>query len=126
MAIKRGKYDLQVYRGDTPTWKMQLFQVDDNTGDKSPIDLSNGFTINAQVRYNSEATDILYTLPIQVMDAKNGVIKITVPKTASETLLPAGSSLADTAVYDMQISKGDSVFTILTGAFSIVRDVTRL
>ncbi|MGL6606618.1 hypothetical protein [Aeromonas hydrophila] len=124
--IKRGRYDLQIYRGDTPTWKMQLFQVDDTTGVKSAIDLSSGFNVAAQVRYNSEATDILYTLPIQVIDAKNGVIKITVPKTASETLLPAGSSLSDTAVYDMQITKGDSVFTILTGGFSIVKDVTRL
>ncbi|MGG5825945.1 hypothetical protein [Aeromonas salmonicida] len=126
MAIKRGRYDLQVYRGDTPTWKMQLFQIDDVTGAKAPIDLSSGFTVNAQVRYNSEATDILYTLPIQIIDAKNGVIKITVPKTASESLLPAGSSAGDQAVYDMQISKGQSVFTIMTGGFSIVRDVTRL
>ncbi|QWL58225.1 hypothetical protein HQ400_07865 [Aeromonas jandaei] len=125
MAIKRARRDLQIYRGDTPTFGFQLMDVNESTGAKSPIDLSTGFVLKGQVRYNAEDVNVLYELPIKVLDAKNGLCQITIPKTASETLLPPGSSLASEAVYDIQISRGEHVLTLLTGGFSIIRDVTR-
>ncbi|CAJ1855718.1 hypothetical protein HLBENOHH_02478 [Aeromonas dhakensis] len=125
MSIKRPRRDLQIYRGDTPTFGFQLMDVNESTGTKTPIDLSAGFTLKGQVRYSAENTDVLYELPIKVLDAKNGLCQIRIPKTASESLLPPGSSLSDTAVYDIQVSYGDNVLTLLTGGFSIQRDVTR-
>lgn len=125
MSIKRARRDLQIYRGDTPTFGFQLMDVNESTGAKSPIDLSAGFVIKGQIRYNSESTDVLYELPIKILNAKSGLCQITIPKTVSETLLPPGSSLSDQAVYDIQVSLGESVVTILVGGFSIIRDVTR-
>ena len=118
------KYDISVYRGDTPTWKMKLTHVSDS-GVRVPVDLSKGQTINGQVRYNTESTDVLYKLPITIIDAPKGLFSFTIDKNVSENLLPAGSSLSDTAVYDIQLSMGKSVLTFLAGGFTITRDVTR-
>lgn len=123
--IKPARYDISFIRGDTPSWKCQLTHISDS-GTRTVVDLGKGQLINGQVRYNTESLEVLYKLPIEVIDAKNGIFKWRIDKNASESLLPPGSSLSDQAVYDIQLTMGTSVQTIINGSFSIVRDVTRV
>ncbi|KFA97562.1 hypothetical protein [Vibrio sp. ER1A] len=124
MSIQRAQYDVSIYRGDTPTFKYQLIDVDDQTGEETPVDITD-HTITAQVRYSPDSTEVWFTFPIVKVDAANGVFKWSMTKELSEEILPVGSFEPDTAVYDMQIERDGSVFTFMYGAFKVTRDITR-
>ncbi|MFL1802314.1 hypothetical protein ACJW8F_13115 [Plesiomonas shigelloides] len=122
--IQRAKYDIKIYRGDTPKFRYKLTNIDDESGEESVIDITD-YQIKGQVRYSSESPDVWFEFPIQKTDPKNGIFEWKLTKEASENLLPVGSFEPDTAVYDIQISIGDSVFTFMYGSFSVTRDISR-
>ncbi|MGL4843859.1 MAG: hypothetical protein ACRC2Y_04470 [Aeromonas veronii] len=123
--IQRAQYDISIYRGDTPKYRYQLTDVNDETGEESIIDITN-HTISGQVRYSADSSEVWFTFPITKTDPKKGIFEWALTKKASEELLPAGSYEPDTAVYDMQIEINGSVFTFLYGSFSVTRDITRV
>lgn len=124
MSIKRAVEDIQIYRGDTPTHWYQIMEVNDETDEETPLDI-NRHTITAQVRYSPESIDTWFTLPIEKVDPDKGIFQWRLTKAQSEELLPVGSGLPNTAVYDMQIEIEGSVFTFMVGKFSVTYDITR-
>ncbi|HHG3075766.1 TPA: hypothetical protein ACPVXB_001024 [Vibrio parahaemolyticus] len=125
MTIKRAKYDFEIYRGDTPTYLFKLIDVNEETGEEVPIDITE-HNIKGQVRYSPDSLDTWFEFPLEKIDPKNGTFKLAITKETSESLLPVGSLEPDTAVYDMQIEINNSVFTFMYGSFRITRDITRV
>ncbi|MCU8498505.1 hypothetical protein M2G70_07480 [Vibrio vulnificus] len=124
MSIQRANYDIEIYRGDTPKFKYQLLSVNADTGEETPVDITH-HNITAQVRRNSESSDVWFTLPIVKDDLLNGKFSWQVSKTDSESMLPVASTDSDNAIYDIQIEVDGSVFTFMRGAFKVTRDITR-
>lgn len=132
MSIKRGVYDMEIFRGDTPIFKFTVIDVeekiDEETGEpvyiRTPVDITE-HTITGQVRYSPDLPTVWFEFPIEKIAPKDGLFQIRVTKEISEALLPITSTEPDKAVYDMQIELDGNVFTFLTGNFSITRDVTR-
>lgn len=125
MTIKRAQYDIEIYRGDTPVYKFQLVDVNEETGEEVPVDITE-HTIKGQVRYTPDSIDTWFEFPIEKVEPENGVFKFVVTKDISEQLLPVGSIEPDTATYDMQIELNNAVFTFLHGKFRVTRDITRV
>ncbi len=125
MKIERGESPISIYRGDTATYRYQLTDINEETGDETPIDITNA-TIKGQVRYSPDSSDVWFELPITKHDAKNGWFKWSITKQQSEDLLPVGSFEPDTAMYDIQIELNGAVFTFLYGSFVVTRDITRV
>lgn len=123
--IKRAKYDISVYRGDTPKYRYQLTDVNDETGEETVIDITS-FNIKGQVRYSADSQEVWFEFPINKTDPKKGIFEWSLTKQASEGLLPPGSFEPDTAVYDMQIEMNGAVFTFMYGSFKVTRDITRV
>ena len=124
MSIQRASYDIEIYRGDTPKFNYQLLSVDPETGAETPVDITH-HNITAQVRRNSESSDVWFTLPIIKTEVTQGKFSWQITKGDSESMLPAGSTDSDSAIYDIQIEVNGSVFTFMRGAFKVTRDVTR-
>ncbi|ELA9841212.1 hypothetical protein V4F87_003254 [Vibrio parahaemolyticus] len=124
MSIKRAQYDISIYRGDTPTFRYQMIDVNDETGEETVVDITN-HEISAQVRYSPDSSEVWFEFPIRKTDPTNGIFEWKLTKEASEGLLQVGSFEPDTAVYDMQISINGSVFTFMYGNFKVTRDITR-
>ena len=123
MSIKRAEYDISVYRGDTPTYRFQVIDVDDDTSEETIVDITE-HVITGQVRYSPDS-DVWFNLPITKTEPSNGVFEIPFTKALSDSILPVGSIEPDTALYDIQMSHSDKVFTFLYGKFRISRDITR-
>ncbi|EIE5875893.1 hypothetical protein LDV99_002752 [Vibrio parahaemolyticus] len=124
MSIQRAKYDIEIYRGDTPKFNYQLLSVNNETGAEEPVDITH-HNITAQVRRNADSNDVWFTLPIQKVDAVQGKFMWQLTKEQSESLLPPTSSDSDSAIYDIQVEVDGNVFTFMHGAFKVTRDVTR-
>ncbi|ENM2831984.1 hypothetical protein AB6Q85_002331 [Vibrio cholerae] len=124
MTIQRASYDIEIYRGDTPKFRYQLLQVDQDTGEETPVDITH-HTITAQVRRNADSSDVWFALPIVKDDIKNGKFHWKINKTDSESMIPVGSTDSDNAIYDIQMEVEESVFTFMRGAFKVTRDITR-
>lgn len=125
MKIERGESPITIYRGDTATYRYQLTDVNDETGEEVPIDITNA-VISGQVRYSPDSSDVWFELPIEKHDPKLGHFKWTITEQASQDLLPVGSFEPDTATYDIQIKLNNAVFTFLYGSFVVTRDITRV
>ncbi|EHM6953377.1 hypothetical protein KGV31_002176 [Vibrio parahaemolyticus] len=123
MSIKRAEYDISLYRGDTPTYRFQIIDVDDDTSEETIVDITES-NISGQVRYSPDS-DIWFNLPITKTDPTNGIFEIPFTKQLSETILPVGSFEPDTAMYDIQLERDSSVLTFMYGKFRITRDITR-
>jgi hypothetical protein len=122
---QRAQDDISIYRGDTPKFRYQVIDVDDETGEETIADITS-FNISGQVRYSPDSSEVWFTFPITKTDPKNGIFEWSLTKQASEELLPVGGYEPETAVYDMQMEVNGSVFTFLHGAFSVTRDITRV
>ncbi|HDI3263888.1 TPA: hypothetical protein PMC50_002509 [Vibrio cholerae] len=122
--MDKANHDIHIYRGDTPSFYYQLLDVNDETGEETPIDITR-HTFKAQVRYNVEDPDIWFELPIVKHNPKQGQFKWSVTKEVSEQLLPFGSGLPNTAVYDIQAELEGAVFTFAYGKFNVSRDITQ-
>ncbi|AGG58283.1 hypothetical protein VPDG_00122 [Vibrio phage henriette 12B8] len=130
MTIQRGTSPINVYRGDAYTWQYQMVDVDDDSGIRTVIDITN-FDITGQVRYTADNDTVWFTLPIVKSDPVNGIFEWTLTETASKNLLPPGATTPSSAVYDIQLRIPNAdpnlvrVLTFLTGTFAVSTDVTR-
>lgn len=128
MAIQQGKYDIDIYRGDSKVIEMTFYDVDNSTGVET---LSNLSTVNvtAQVRYSVDSPDVWLDLQPVIVDAAKGLIRITISSTKSGATVPAADPQAPvTGVWDLQFkdkTNAEIVFTPITGTFTIRKDVTR-
>ena len=124
MSIQRANEDLTVYRGDTEIYGLQILDVNEETGEETPIDITQA-TIKGQVRYSPDS-DIWFELPISKLEPLKGICEIRFTSEFSSSLLPVGSIEPNTAIYDVQIERAGEVFTFLYGKFLITRDITRV
>ncbi|MGL4843969.1 MAG: hypothetical protein ACRC2Y_05035 [Aeromonas veronii] len=120
---QRAQHDISIYRGDTPTYRYQVIDVDEE-GKETIVDLTS-YNLTGQVRYSPDSSEVWFRFPITKTDPKNGIFEWSLTKQASEDLLPVGSYEPDTAVYDIQLELNGVVLTFLHGSFAVTRDITR-
>lgn len=124
MAITRGIYNIEMYRGDNPVYQFVMTDRNEETGVVSPIDISQ-FELQGQIRPSATSLTILLEIPIVVTDAPNGIFQFQL--TAEE----ATDLTFVTGVYDLQLRMTgatpaeDQVLTFITGTFSLTEEVTR-
>ena len=110
------RYDLAIYRGDSFTLIVPIIEADD-----TPYDLT-GVDVLAQVRTRagSDATrgDLIVELVPVVDDPEAGQIVLHLTAGTTAALRP------ESGVWDLQLSKGGSVWTPLAGAVRISGDVS--
>ena len=106
-----GKYDLQLYRGDTFKWTVKLWQDAKQT---VPVDLT-GATIKAEYRAQTGGTPIVAITTALVL---LNTINLTFPAAA-------WASAPNGGIWDLQITMPDaSVNTVLAGNVQVIGDVT--
>jgi hypothetical protein len=107
-----GKYDLSLYRGDSYSWQIRLWDDADQT---DPTDLT-GVTVAAEIRDKSAG------LQIVALDCA-----ITPPNIIEVSMTPDMYDACPVkGVWDLQLTytaSGD-VHTVLRGAVSVTPDVT--
>lgn len=118
-----GKFNLTgdraIYQGDTYV-KIAQITLPDLTEFDGPADLSSA-TVTAQVR--NEAQELLGNFDVEIINAATRKIRPTMSPEVS-----AGLPLTDattSAYWDLQVSEGEWVGTILRGSVSIVRQETQ-
>ena len=124
--IQAAVYPITVRRGDTGTWKFTLDNLDQNGLPSGAIDITNW---NFTGKVKKDQNVIWFTFPITKTDAVNGKWEFYIDKATSESLLPVGSPPPDSASYEVQVDIDNGgqieVATILTGTFTVIRDLVR-
>lgn len=106
-----GRFDLDIYRGDTYAWRFLLWQ---DVATTVPVDLT-GATAKAEIRDQPGGGQVgamtcVVTLP--------NIIEATLPAAVSATLPTA-------AVWDLEVTfPGVRVNTMLAGEVTVTADVT--
>jgi len=128
MAIQKGTYDLEIYRGDSRVFEFQFVNIDNQTGIESVADLST-VNVKAQVRYAADSPDVWMELQPVIADAAKGLIRITINASKSAgSVLPGSSGAPSAGVWDMQFTdktNPEIVDTVLVGKFIVQKDITR-
>lgn len=108
--MKPGKFDLDLYRGDSYTWRVILWN---DTARTVPTDLTDA-SADAEIRDKSAGTHIV-TLDCLV----------TLPNIIDVTMLPDDwSTCPTTGVWDLQVTfPGDVIRTVLAGKVTTTGDV---
>lgn len=116
MSVIAGNYDITVYQGDT--YDMTFIWSDEN---ENPLDLT-GYTSRLQVRESIDASTTMVSLSSGsgiTLGGAAGTIQVVISDTATAALTQSG-------VYDLEIESGSGVVTtILYGAFTLIKEVTR-
>ena len=108
-----GTYNLNLYRGDSYSWRFQLWHDDAKT---QPVDLT-GSTAAAEIRDRSAGTNIV-ALDAVITDAPAGIIDVAFPATLWADNPPAGK-------WDLELTdSAGNVNTIVAGAVKITGDIT--
>lgn len=122
-TVTPGKYDLDLYRGDSYVWEFRLWTDEART---DPVDLSTA-TVAAQIRDKSGGA-IVIDLACEVVAGTAGPPPITTHNTIRTTLAAA---LWDDApglgagVWDLEVTYADgTVQTVLAGKATATPDVT--
>lgn len=120
-------YNIKLYRNDTRVFRFKLENVDPDTEQATPVNLTN-VNLKAQFRTKQDSPDIWAELPVTKTNAAAGQFQITINKSLSESLADAydpSQSLA--GFWDLQLTSnnGSEVYTPIKGSVSIERDVTR-
>lgn len=106
-----GRYDLQLYRGDTYKWTVKLWQ---DKAQSQAVDLT-GATVKSEYRDKSGGTPIVAITTALVLP---NTINLTFPAASWATAPPAG-------VWDLQVTMSDgTVNTVLAGTVQVISDVT--
>lgn len=128
MAITRGSSPISFYRGDNPTYQYTIYDVNDDTGERTPVDLT-GLEIKGQIRSSAGSSPKLLELPIIVQKDKSGRFSWQLSEDQAKAIdFTSG-------VYDIQLrvpgnpsqtgSSGSKVLTFLTGSVTVIEDITR-
>lgn len=106
-----GKFDLNLYRGDSYAWRFIMFS---DAAQTVPVDLA-GATVKAEIRDKSAGTKIV------ALD-----VVVTQPNIVDMSMTPAMYvTCPSKGVFDLQITFADGqVHTPLAGAVTITADVT--
>lgn len=128
MAIQKGTYDIEIYRGDSRVFEFSFVNIDNQTGIESVADLST-VNVKAQVRYSEDSPDIWMDLEPEIVNAATGLIRITINASKSAgAVLPSSSGAPSAGVWDMQFTdktNPEIVDTVLVGKFIVRKDITR-
>ena len=106
-----GTYDLALYRGDSYTWRVRLWQ---DAGQTIPVDLA-GATVAAEIREKTAGVHVV----------ELGCV-VTLPNIVDVTIEPGMYvECPQQGVWDLQLTFADGdVHTVLRGAVSVTGDVT--
>ena len=104
--------DLCVYRGDTGR-----FQVDVVNADGTPANIS-GATWDADIRPSADDTLVMASMTVAPVAGLPGSVIVTLSATDS-------ASLEGDGVYDLQMTLGGNVETLLRGKVTVTEDVSR-
>lgn len=111
---------LTLYRGDTRIWEdhFQVAPVAPAT-EGDPIDIT-GWEFLAQIRATEDATEVMATIDVEIVDAAAGTIRRIL--TAAE----ADKLVVGTAHWDLQAIHPDgTVRTYMAGRVRVTGDVSR-
>jgi hypothetical protein len=106
-----GTYNFSYYRGDT-----FQFVVRPKTAGGSAFDLA-GYTAAFTIATTRGATGV-QTACTAVVNATTDIVTCTITPAVGRTLS------AGTYVYDVQITNGTQIFTLLTGSITVTNDIT--
>lgn len=106
-----GTYNYNYYRGDSLE-----FVVRPKTSNGAPFNLS-GYTAEFYLANRRGALGT-QTVASAIVDEEINVVTCTISPTVGRTLA------AGTYVYDIQITNGTQVYTILTGSVTVTDDIT--
>lgn len=119
-----GVYTLNVEQGATKTFKVNYYQDEDQT---TPVNLT-GYTGRGQIRLKATDTAALASFTVEVTDAINGEVTITLPATALEgnaNIKGKSYDATTTAYYDIELVNGTQVIRLLNGTCLISPEVTK-
>jgi hypothetical protein len=104
-----GKFDLQIYQGDSYDWQFKLWQ---DAAMTNPVDLT-GVTAKAQIRKGAGVTG-----PIEL------ACTVTTPNIVDVKLTAALSDTAFDGVWDLELDGPSGVTTVVAGTVTVTPDVT--
>ena len=107
-----GTYNFNYYRGDTFSL---IVKPKDANGD--PFDLV-GYTASFVIANARGASPSLYYSGTAVINTVDDIVTATIPAGTGNNLLPTTSW-----VYDIQITDGSNIYTLLTGTITVTDDV---
>ena len=105
--------DVTITRGDTTTLVITI-----TTNGTTPIDIT-GRTYTAQVRNNTEDVSAEVAFTCTLTTPASGILTCVLTATQTATLEPGNH------VWDLQENASGIISTILSGAFTVLADVTR-
>ena len=106
-----GFYNILYYRGDT-----SQFVIQPKVANGSTFDLA-GYTAAFTIATLRGPTGV-QTAATAVVNATTDIVTCTITPAVGRTLS------AGTYIYDVQITNGTQIYTLLTGEVSVVNDVT--
>lgn len=106
-----GTYNYNYYRGDTLE-----FVVRPKTSNGGPFNLTD-YTAEFYIA-NRRGSLGTQTVAAATVDEQTNIVTCTISPTVGRTLA------AGTYVYDIQITNGSQVYTILTGQITVTDDIT--
>lgn len=109
-----GEFSLSLYRGDT--YYGPLMVLPNLTAFGGPANLS-AATVRAQLRQQARDTSGVDMI-VEIVDPVARSLRLTLPA-ADTALLPRSG------VWDLQVTSGAWVGTVLAGPFTVLREVTR-
>ena len=112
MAVP-AQVDVTITRGDTTTLVITI-----TSNGTTPIDIT-GRTYTAQVRGNTEDTSAEVAFTCTLTTPASGILTCVLSATQTATLEPGNH------VWDLQENASSVISTILSGAFTVLADVTR-
>jgi len=106
-----GTYNFTYYRGDT-----FQFVVRPKTAGGSAFDLA-GYTAAFTIATTRGATGI-QTPAVAVVNATTDIVTCTITPSTGRTIAQGSY------IYDVQITNGTQIYTLLTGSLAVIDDVT--
>ncbi|WP_429049195.1 hypothetical protein [Aeromonas hydrophila] len=126
MAIKRGVYNIEIFRGDTFNQVFQHWDVNKDTGVRKVVDLSN-WTLNAQLRNSPNAQTVEHEFVVKMINAKEGIFSLNMTAEQTANLNPPILNANKGGTWDLQYTHKTSkeVGTLITGSWTVINDTTR-
>lgn len=112
-----GTYDFRYYRGDTFEF---IIRPRDASGEAFPLEgFEAEFTIADRRGAGTNLNPVIQQEASAVVNTVDGIVTCTISESVGRQL-----DNTRTWVYDVQISNGSSVFTLLNGNITVTEDIT--